>query len=234
MSRLELAGTPARASQGRRLFFVNARQDEENSNAQNLRVQSAWRRADRFRELERKLDVLASLCIACGSTHTANRCSHPHPAGLSAAMPSVDLIRQRFNTGRYLAPYCACFKCLAPLATCASWTLREDGFGYDRSPGPYRCRQGILETFAIMWHHLQPEYSEYMRNGEWRIDTADAEAHLVHLGRACPGFERGNEMMTMMMVHLEWMVDFLALRHGLLDDWGSIVLPRGLIGISGA
>jgi hypothetical protein len=233
VSRLELAGSLPRASPDG-LFFASARQDEEDNNVQTLRARAAQGRANRFRELERKLDVLVHFCIACGGVHSANRCSNPHPAGLHGAMPTVDLVRQKFNTRRYLAPFCACFKCLAPLASCASWTPREDGFAYARSPGPWQCRQGILEAFAIMSHHLQAEYGGYMRRGEWRVDTADDEAHVVHLGTACPEFRRGNEMMIMMMVQLEWMLDLLAQRHGSMEDWGSTVLPRGLIGLTPA
>lgn len=230
MSRHELAGSFPRASPDG-LFFANARQDEEDNNVQTLRARAAQGRADRFRELERKLDLLVNFCIACGGVHSANRCSNPHPAGLHGAMPTVDLFRQKFSAKRCLAPFCACFKCLAPLASCASWTPREDGFAYTRAGGPWQCRQGILETFAIMSRHLRAEYGEHLRMGEWRVDTADDEAHVVHLGKACPEFRRGNEMMTMMMVELEWMLDLLVQRHGPLEDWGSTVLTRGLIGL---
>jgi len=158
----------------------------------------------------------------------ANECRRPEDTGLRGAMPQVEAIRQKFRQ-RTLAAYCACFKCLVPLTCCPSWTPRDDGFSFERSNGDWNCRKGILESFCIISRHLREEYSKYMRNGVWQLDVTDSEAHIAHLGLACNEFNRGSQMMTMMMVHFEWMVDVLVARHGPIDYWGNRVLTGGLI-----
>jgi hypothetical protein len=142
----------------------------------------------------------------------------------------VEEIRQTLTTNSCLHRFTACFKCLVPMCLCPSWTLKDGGFSFRRTDqNSYSCRQGTVESYAIMWLHLKQEYGEYLRNGPFKIVVADTLAHVRHLGSRVAEF-KGNEMMCQMMVCFQWMVELLESRYGKKEDWGSLVLVQGLIG----
>lgn len=213
-----------------RLQHAGARLAAANMSTQNLQAQFAQRQVSIFANLEASLDILVNFCVACGGAHTANKCRKPHMLGLHGAMPMVEEIRQTLTTNSCLHRFTACFKCLVPMCLCPSWTLKDGGFSFRRTDqNSYSCRQGTVESYAIMWLHLKQEYGEYLRNGPFKIDVADTLAHVRHLGSRVADF-KGNEMMCQMMVCFQWMVELLESRYGKKEDWGSLVLLQGLIG----